>query len=159
MKPITSAHASVNSTLRMSTDRDAGCGEKGWSPIRIHVGSTAAGVPAGYSSTGIGVTVGVPGAATVGVAGAAFVAGTVFVAVTVSVAVSVAVAVSVSVAVIVALTMGAPFYVVNLLAVLYVVLRIAHALLYILDKPMARSLMFAAAMMVNVVIFVLPAFR
>jgi uncharacterized MAPEG superfamily protein len=64
-----------------------------------------------------------------------------------------------AVAVIVALTMGAPFYVVNLLAVLYVVLRIAHALLYILDKPMARSLMFAAAMMVNVVIFVLPAFR
>ena len=64
-----------------------------------------------------------------------------------------------AVAVIVALTMGAPFYVVNLLAALYVVLRIAHALLYILDKPMARSLMFAAAMMVNVVIFVLPAFR
>lgn len=64
-----------------------------------------------------------------------------------------------AVAVIVALTMGAPFYVVNLLAALYIALRIAHALLYIFDRPAARSLAFAAAMAVNVVIFVLPAFK
>lgn len=64
-----------------------------------------------------------------------------------------------AVAVIVALTMGAPFYVVNLLAALYMALRIAHALLYIFDRPAARSLAFAAAMAVNVAIFVLPAFK
>jgi len=64
-----------------------------------------------------------------------------------------------AVAVIVALTMGAPFYVVNLLAALYILLRIVHALLYISDRPAARSLAFAAAMAVNVAIFVLPAFR
>lgn len=64
-----------------------------------------------------------------------------------------------AVAVIVALTMGAPFYVVNLLAALYILLRIAHALLYISDKPTARSLIFAAAMAVNVAIFLLPAFK
>ena len=64
-----------------------------------------------------------------------------------------------AVAVIVALTMGAPFYVVNMLAALYILLRIAHALLYISDRPTARSLIFAAAMAVNVAIFVLPAFK
>lgn len=64
-----------------------------------------------------------------------------------------------AVAVIIALTMGAPFYVVNVLAALYILLRIVHALLYISDRPAARSLTFAAAMAVNVAIFVLPAFR
>jgi uncharacterized MAPEG superfamily protein len=62
-------------------------------------------------------------------------------------------------AVIVTLTMGAPFYVVNMLAALYIVLRIAHGLLYIFNKPSLRSAAFAAAMAVNVAIFVLPAFR
>lgn len=47
----------------------------------------------------------------------------------------------------------------NVLAVLYIVLRIAHALLYIFNKPTARSLVFAVAMAVSVVIFVLPAFK
>jgi uncharacterized MAPEG superfamily protein len=64
-----------------------------------------------------------------------------------------------AVAVVIALTMGAPFYIVNVLAVLYILLRIAHALLYIFNKPTARSMTFAVAMAVNVAIFVLPAFK
>lgn len=64
-----------------------------------------------------------------------------------------------AVAVVIALTMGAPVYTVNLLAVLYILLRIAHALLYIFNQPTARSLVFAAAMAVGVVTFVLPAFK
>lgn len=62
-------------------------------------------------------------------------------------------------AVIIALTMGAPASTVNVLAALYILLRVAHALLYIFNQPAARSLAFAAAMAVNVTIFVLPAFR
>ena len=62
-------------------------------------------------------------------------------------------------AVIIAVTMGASVSTVNMLAVLYILLRLAHALLYIVNRPMARSLTFAAAMAVNVAIFVLPAFR
>ncbi len=48
---------------------------------------------------------------------------------------------------------------VNVLAVLYVLLRIAHGLLYIFNKPPLRSAVFAAAMAVNVAIFVLPVFK
>lgn len=64
-----------------------------------------------------------------------------------------------AIAVVIALTMGAPVSTVNPLAVLYILLRIVHALLYILNQPTARSLSFAAAMAVNVAIFVLPAFK
>ncbi len=64
-----------------------------------------------------------------------------------------------AVAVVIALTMGAPVYWVNVLAVLYVLLRIAHGLLYIFNKPPLRSAVFAAAMAVNVAIFVLPVFK
>ena len=64
-----------------------------------------------------------------------------------------------AVAVVIALTMGAPLYTVNVLAVLYILLRIAHALLYIFNKPTARSAVFAMAMAVNVAIFVLPVFK
>lgn len=64
-----------------------------------------------------------------------------------------------AVAVVIALTMGAPVYTVNVLAVLYILLRIAHALLYIFNKPTARSMTFAVTMAVNVAIFVLPAFK
>jgi len=64
-----------------------------------------------------------------------------------------------AVAVVIALTMGAPLYTVNVLAVLYILLRIAHALLYIFNKPTARSMTFAVAMAVNVAIFVLPVFK
>lgn len=62
-------------------------------------------------------------------------------------------------AVIVAVTQRAPIEVVNWLAVVYVVLRIAHALLYIYNKPPLRSLAFLLALIVNVAIFVLPAVR
>ncbi len=55
--------------------------------------------------------------------------------------------------------MGAPAGTVNGLAVLYVLLRVAHGLLYIYDKSALRSLAFTAAMVVNVVIFALPAFK
>ncbi|NGX97657.1 MAG: hypothetical protein G4V63_21355 [Candidatus Afipia apatlaquensis] len=64
-----------------------------------------------------------------------------------------------AVSVVIALTMGAPVYTVNVLAVLYIVLRIAHALLYIFNRPTARSLVFAVAMAVSVAIFVSPAFK
>ena len=62
-------------------------------------------------------------------------------------------------AVLIAVTMGAPPAMVNLLAALYILLRVAHALLYVFNRPPLRSAVFAAAMAVNVVIFVLPAFR
>lgn len=64
-----------------------------------------------------------------------------------------------AVAVIVATTMGAPIYLVNALAVVYVALRIAHAVLYIGDIPAARSFVFGAGYLVNIAIFVLPAFK
>lgn len=63
-----------------------------------------------------------------------------------------------AVAVVVALTMGAPVSTVNVLAALYILLRIAHGFLYLFNQPSARSLVFAAAMAVNVAIFVLPVF-
>ncbi|MBR1216946.1 MAPEG family protein [Bradyrhizobium sp. U87765 SZCCT0131] len=62
-------------------------------------------------------------------------------------------------AVIIAVTQGASLTAVNALAALYVVLRAAHALLYIADRPAARSSVFALALLVNIAIFVLPAFR
>jgi uncharacterized MAPEG superfamily protein len=60
--------------------------------------------------------------------------------------------------VLVATTTGAPVGTVNVLAAIYVVLRIIHGLLYVADRPSLRSGAFAAAMIVNVAIFVLPAF-
>lgn len=62
-------------------------------------------------------------------------------------------------AVIIALTMGAPGSTVNWLAGLYILIRIAHGLLYITDQPSARSMSYLAGFIVNVVIFVLPAFK
>jgi uncharacterized MAPEG superfamily protein len=64
-----------------------------------------------------------------------------------------------AVAVVIAVTMGAPVYTVNALAALYILLRVAHGLLYVFNKPPLRSAVFAAVMAVNVAIFVLPAFR
>jgi len=64
-----------------------------------------------------------------------------------------------AIAVIVATTMGAPIHIVDTLAVIYIVLRIAHALLYIGDIPTARSSVFLVAYLVNIAIFVLPAFK
>lgn len=62
-------------------------------------------------------------------------------------------------AVIVALTQGASVATVNLLAVLYVALRVIHGLLYIADQATPRSAVYALALFVNIAIFVLPAFR
>lgn len=64
-----------------------------------------------------------------------------------------------AVAVVVALTQGASVGTVNLLAALYVVLRVVHGLLYIADKATLRSLVYGLALFVNIAIFVLPAFR
>jgi uncharacterized MAPEG superfamily protein len=64
-----------------------------------------------------------------------------------------------AVAVIVATTMGAPVSTVNWLAGLYVLIRIAHGLFYIGNIAPARSLSFLAGFLVNVAIFVLPAFK
>jgi uncharacterized MAPEG superfamily protein len=62
-------------------------------------------------------------------------------------------------AVIIALMMGASVSTVNWLAGLYVLLRIAHGLFYIGDLAPARSLSFLLGFLVNIAIFVLPAFR
>ena len=64
-----------------------------------------------------------------------------------------------AVAVIVATTQGASISTVNILAALYIVLRGVHAVLYITDAASARSAAYAAALLVNIAIFVLPAFR
>jgi uncharacterized MAPEG superfamily protein len=61
-------------------------------------------------------------------------------------------------AVIIAGTQGAPLGALNALAVLYIVLRIAHAALYIADWATPRSVVFGIAWLVNVAIFVLPLF-
>lgn len=64
-----------------------------------------------------------------------------------------------AIAVLAALTMGAPASTVNVLAVLYILLRIAHGLFYIAGNGALRSLVFALGMVANVVIFALPAFK
>lgn len=64
-----------------------------------------------------------------------------------------------AVAVIVAMTMGAAPGTVNLLAVLYTLLRVGHGLLYIYNKPSLRSACYGVALLVNIAIFVLPAFK
>jgi uncharacterized MAPEG superfamily protein len=62
-------------------------------------------------------------------------------------------------AVIIAITQGASVSVVNVLAAIYVVLRIVHGYLYISDQPSLRSLVFAAAFVANIAIFVSPLFE
>lgn len=62
-------------------------------------------------------------------------------------------------AVIVALSLGAAPGTVNLLAVLFILVRIAHALLYIANKSTLRSAVYAVGLLINIAIFVLPAFR
>lgn len=62
-------------------------------------------------------------------------------------------------AVIIALQLGAPVATVNWLAGLYIVVRILHALLYITDQASLRSLSFLVGFVINVAIFVLPAFK
>jgi uncharacterized MAPEG superfamily protein len=62
-------------------------------------------------------------------------------------------------AVISAAMLGAPMRTINILALLYIAVRIAHGLLYIADKSRLRSLAYLAALIVNIAIFVLPAFK
>lgn len=61
--------------------------------------------------------------------------------------------------VIIAITMGVPVATVNWLAAAYVVVRIAHGLLYVADAATARSLMFLAGLLLNIAILVQPALR
>lgn len=62
-------------------------------------------------------------------------------------------------AVIVAVTQGAAIPTVNLLAVIYVALRVGHGLLYVFNQSTARSIVYGLALLANIAIFVLPAFR
>lgn len=62
-------------------------------------------------------------------------------------------------AVIIAKTQDAPLTTLNILAALYIVLRIAHAALYIGDYATPRSVVFSVAWLINIAIFVLPLFR
>lgn len=62
-------------------------------------------------------------------------------------------------AVIIALTTGASVSTVNWLAGLYILIRIVHGLLYVADQASLRSLSYLLGFVVNVVIFVLPAFK
>lgn len=62
-------------------------------------------------------------------------------------------------AVITATMLGASISTVNILAALYIVLRAVHALLYIIDAAAARSIVYTAGLLVNIAIFVLPAFK
>jgi uncharacterized MAPEG superfamily protein len=64
-----------------------------------------------------------------------------------------------AVAIIAALSFGATPSTVNLLALLYIAFRIAHAALYIGDKASLRSMAYAGALFTNIAIFVLPAFK
>jgi uncharacterized MAPEG superfamily protein len=64
-----------------------------------------------------------------------------------------------AVAVITATTLGASISTVNILAALYIVLRGMHAVLYINDAASARSAVYTAGLLVNIAIFVLPAFK
>lgn len=64
-----------------------------------------------------------------------------------------------AVAVVAALAFGASAPTVSMLAALYIVLRVAHALLYINDVATLRSAAYLAGFLVNVAIFLLPAFK
>jgi uncharacterized MAPEG superfamily protein len=64
-----------------------------------------------------------------------------------------------AVAVITATTLGASISTVNILAALYIVARGVHAVLYINDAASARSLAYSVGLLLNIAIFVLPAFN
>lgn len=61
-------------------------------------------------------------------------------------------------AVIIAVTQGAAISTVNRLAVIYVVLRVVHGILYVINQSTARSIVYGLALLANIAIFVLPAF-
>jgi uncharacterized MAPEG superfamily protein len=62
-------------------------------------------------------------------------------------------------AVIIATTMGANPGTLNMLAIAYVVIRVIHGLLYINNIPPLRSAAYGLGLIVNIAIFVLPAFK
>lgn len=64
-----------------------------------------------------------------------------------------------AVAVIAALAYDAPQRPLDILAVLYIIMRILHALLYIKDIAPARSLVYLGGLLCNIAIFVLPALQ
>ncbi|MDB5563440.1 MAG: rane protein [Tardiphaga sp.] len=64
-----------------------------------------------------------------------------------------------AVAVIAALNFGASSTVVSGLALLYIAFRLAHAWLYIVDRPSLRSAAYAGGLFTNIAIFVLPALK
>jgi uncharacterized MAPEG superfamily protein len=64
-----------------------------------------------------------------------------------------------AVAVIAALSFGAATGTLNVLALLYIVFRIAHAYLYIADKPSLRSAAYTGGLFTNIAIFALPALK
>ena len=59
-------------------------------------------------------------------------------------------------AVIIAVTQGAPLAVVNTLAALSIVARLAYAGCYLADLALPRSIVWGAAMLLNIAIFVSP---
>ncbi len=61
-------------------------------------------------------------------------------------------------AVIIAKTQGADGSALDTMAVIYIALRILHAVLYVADRSTLRSTVFGLAWLVNVAIFVLPLF-
>ena len=62
-------------------------------------------------------------------------------------------------AVLTATTLGASISTVNILAALFIVVRLVHAVLYINDAASARSMAYAVGLFLNIAIFVLPAFK
>jgi uncharacterized MAPEG superfamily protein len=62
-------------------------------------------------------------------------------------------------AVIIAVTQGATISTVNALAVVYVALRVVHGVLYVANQSTARSAVYGLALLANIAIFVLPAFK
>jgi uncharacterized MAPEG superfamily protein len=64
-----------------------------------------------------------------------------------------------AVAVLAALNFGGSATTASVLAALYIAFRIAHALLYIADKPQLRSAAYAGGFLTNVAIFALPVLK
>jgi uncharacterized MAPEG superfamily protein len=64
-----------------------------------------------------------------------------------------------AVAVVSAATLGAPIGTLNALAVLFITARVAHGALYINDNARLRSMAYGAGLLINIAIFVLPAFK
>jgi uncharacterized MAPEG superfamily protein len=64
-----------------------------------------------------------------------------------------------AVAVISAATLGAPIGTLNTLAAFYIAARVAHGALYINDNARLRSMAYGVGLLINIAIFVLPAFK